>query len=181
MNRGILRLSLIVCGLMLLQQCVSVRDIKTNNAPGFSIANYKTFDFYQLDVSGEEIPGFQQRIDWIKEEIVKQLKAKGLTQSSDSPDLLVNIGIRVEEKIQTRETDIRTDAPRYMGQRNYSWQSQEIEVGRYKDGTIKVDLVDRAKNEMVWSGSAASVIEKKDEASRKNIAAGGERMFAKMN
>jgi hypothetical protein len=86
----------------------------------------------------------------------------------------------VEEKVQTRETTIR-DAPMYMGQRNYSWQSQEVPVGTYEEGTVTVDLVDRKKNERVWEGVASSVIVKKDEASQKNIADGAEKLFAKVN
>lgn len=166
--------------MLVLAGCSSVREIKTDQAPGFSIGKYKTFDFYQTDVTGETVPGFDTRVQWIKNEIAKQLTAKGLTQSSTDPDLLVNVGINIEEKIQTRETDIRTDGMRYTGQRNYSWQSQEVEVGRYKDGTIKVDLVDRASGQQVWQGTAASVLVKNDQSSKKNIAAGGEKMFAKM-
>ena len=38
--------------------------------------------------------------------------------------MLINIGIVVEEKIQTREMNLRTDPPMHIGQRNYKWESK---------------------------------------------------------
>lgn len=34
-------------------------------------------------------------------------------------------------------------------------------VGHYKDGSVKVDLVDRANNKLVWTGTAESVVPEK--------------------
>ena len=38
---------------------------------------------------------------------------------SDNPQLLINFGISVQEKVQTRETNIHMH---FMGQRNYHWK-----------------------------------------------------------
>ena len=45
-----------------------------------------------------------------------------------------------------------------MGQRNYHWESGEIVVREYDEGTVTLDFVDRAKNLMVWQGVAAGTI-----------------------
>ena len=45
-----------------------------------------------------------------------------------------------------------------MGQRNYHWESSEIVVREYEEGTVTLDFVDRAKNLMVWQGVAAGTI-----------------------
>jgi hypothetical protein len=88
---------------------------------------------------------------------------------ADNPDLHVNIGIVVAEKVQTRETNLATPGDRaaYMGQRNYHWESQEVEVGRYREGTVIVHLVDQAKSKLVWQGAAESVLPEK----QKNVPA----------
>lgn len=174
-----------VCGYLTLYLLISfgcspVKILKTDKADGFLLANYKSFDFVPVTFNGVESPSFNTRVAWLKEEIVKQLTQRGLQQSSADPDLLVNIGIVIEEKTQTRETTIR-DAPMYMGQRNYTWQSQEIPVGTYNEGTVTVELVDRVKNDMVWEGVASSVVQKKNEASKQNIAEGMEKLFAQIN
>lgn len=163
---------------ILLVSCSAVRILSTDADPSFSISNYKTFGFYRLDADTAVLAVYYKRIEWIKDEISKQLVAKGLTKS-DNPDLNVNIGIVVEEKVQTREPDIRTDM-HYMGQRNYTWSSTPIEVRRYKQGTITIELVDRSKNALMWNSVAQSVIEKKDETSKKNIEEATPKMFLKL-
>ena len=110
--------------------CSGVNVLNIDKADNFQISNYKTFNFYEIESGGDAIgPNSKQNLELLKASITKQLQAKGLTASSTDPDLLVNIGVVVLEKIQTRETTIR-DAPRYMGTRNYSWKSEEVEVGR---------------------------------------------------
>ncbi len=170
---------IIFLAILLIAGCSSVTIVSTNPKEGLSLANYKTFDFYQLNTEQDMTPTFRTRVDWIKSEIAKQLSSRGLQQTSENPDLLVNLGVVVEEKIQTRETTIQ-DAPRYMGQRNYSWQSQEVPVGEYQEGTVTVDLVDAKENTLAWQGVASSVIVKSDKSSQKNIADGIGRLFAEV-
>ena len=87
------------------------------------------------------------------------MKQRGYVQQTAQPDLLINIGLVVKEQVQTRQTDWRTDgAPRYMGQRNYTWKSEEIEVGRYREGTVTVHVVDAARKQMLWKGGAKGII-----------------------
>jgi hypothetical protein len=160
--------------------CSPVKIINTEPAAGFALSNYKTFDFFKTESSGDISPQFNERIELLKTEIGKQLVARGLHQGSEDADLLINIGVVVEEKIQTRETDFRTDA-RYMGQRNYSWKSEEVEVGRYREGTITLHLVDRIKNAMVWRGAANGIIPEKDAKVKETIAIGVEELVKKIN
>ena len=161
-----------------LVQCAPVRNVHSYNAPGFSLSNYKTFDFYTINLAGEPVHNFETRIEWIKQEVVHQLKSKGLSQSGDHPDLYVNIGVMIEEKIQTRQNEVRPDAMRYIGERSYSASTEE--VGRFKEGTITIHLVDRSANSLMWEGTASSVLVLQDEASHKNIIAGAQRMFSKL-
>jgi hypothetical protein len=169
--RPVLRLFI----LFMLVSCSAVKILSTNSDPSFSISNYKTFGFYRLDADTVVLSVYAKRIEWIKDEISKQLAAKGLTKS-DNPDLYVNIGIIIEEKVQTRDANIRTDM-HYMGQRNYTWSASPVEVSRYKEGTVTIELVDRSKNALMWNSVAQSVIEKKDETSKKNIAEATPKMF----
>jgi hypothetical protein len=168
---------IIVLFLGLSISCSPVKIVSTTPEE-FSLVNYKTFNFYEVNTQEDLTPTLRQRIEWLKNEISKQLSGRGLTQNSERPDLLVNLGIVIEEKVQTRETTLRDSPPMYVGQRNYTWQSQEVPVGTYKEGTLTVDLVDRENNERVWEGVASSVVVKNDESARKNIATGVEKLFA---
>ena len=145
-----------------------------------AIAQYQTYNFLEFDsqvlVDIERRP---ENVDYLKAAISRELEARGLAQADD-PDLHVNIGVVVKEEVQTRETNVREDM-RYLGQRNYTWQSQEVPVGTYNEGTVTIDLVDAAKNELVWEGKASSVILKNNKKMQKRIDSGVKKAFKKFS
>ena len=114
-----------------------------------------------------------------KQPFSRELETRGLSQS-DNPDLHVNIGVVVKEEVQTRETNVREDM-RYLGQRNYTWQVQEVPVGTYNEGTVTIDLVDAAKGELVWEGVASAVILKNNKKMQKRIDSGVKKAFKKFS
>lgn len=141
-------------------------------------SKFRTFDF--LDFNVQLLTDHKinpENVDYLKTAITKQLEAKGLSQGS-SPDLAINIGVVVEEETQTRETDIRE--MRYMGQRNYHWEVEEVVVGVYKVGTVSVELVDTKANKVVWEKSDSNVI-RKQKSVQKKIDKGVARIFKKFD
>lgn len=167
--------------LVMLFGCSGISIIGVDKADKFTISNYKTFDFFQIDASGDALSAHsKENLELIKAAITKELQAKGVTQSSTDPDLLVNIGVVVMEKIQTRETRIG-EYPTYMGTRNYSWERQDIEVGRYREGTVTVHLVEPEVKRMVWKGAAEGVLPNKQSNVPKMIDQGMKQLFAKVN
>lgn len=137
----------------------SYKILKSDKESGFRLTDYPTFGFYNIEAKGDTVSNtFEANLDVIKASIKRSLELKGLTEAQE-PSLKVNIGITVSERIQTRQTNFQNDGrPLYMGQRRYSWKSKEVEVGRYKDGTLLIDLVDSANNKMVWSGGGEGII-----------------------
>lgn len=170
-------LALVVMG------CGSVRVKGVQQAKDFTLAKYKTFGFYQVESSGDALgPNYTSNLELLKKAITKQFQAKGLTPASDNPDLLVNIGIVVSEEVQTRETSFSDPGDRvaYMGQRNYHWQSQEVVVGTYKQGSVTLDLVDRSTGNLVWQGTAESVLPEKEQKIPELIEKGMEELFTQL-
>jgi hypothetical protein len=163
--------------------CSSVRIKDIEKEDDFMLSNYKTFGFFQTDASGDALgPNYAANLELLKKSITRELEAKGLTTTSSDPDLLVNIGIVVSQEVQTRETDFSNPADRtaYMGQRNYSWKSQEVVVGTYKQGAVSIDLVDRAANRLVWQGTAESVVPEREKNVPPIIEEGMKRLFEKI-
>lgn len=157
----------------------STKIIKSEIAEGVNLSQFKTFDFYTLEASGDTISArFAQRSAMLKSAIADELTQKGYRQASGNADLMVNIGISVTEDVQTRQTDFRTDAPRYTGQRRYSWKSQEVEVGRYRTGTVDIHLVDARKNMMVWQKVAEGIIADSDKKLEAQVKEGMKKVFA---
>lgn len=168
--------------LIALGACSSVRVVKTEPSPNFALSNYRTFAFSDIESTGD-IPqsGFyRSQIDALKKSIESELKNKGLRRVDTQPDLMMNIGIAVDEKTQTRQTNIRTDPPFYIGQRRYTWRSQEVPVGQYRQGTIDIHLIDPKRNEMVWQGIVEGILPKKPEKLQKQIDEGMAKLFARL-
>lgn len=161
-----------------LTACSPSIQVNTEPAPGFRLSDYNTFAFYEVDASGEGLsPAYRTQVQYIQQEIAEQLEARGLAYSASQPDLLINLGIVVTEEVQTRETDVISDPPLYVGQRRYTWRSREVEVGRYREGTVSVHLVDNSRNELVWRGRAEAILASKQAKLHEQIAQGVEEMF----
>jgi len=163
--------------------CSSIKIQNINTSDAFSLSSYKTFTFYAVEQTGDAYgPNYLSNLHLLKESIAKQMNARGLSLSADNPDLLVNIGIVVTEEIQTRETNFANPGDRtaYMGQRNYSWSAKEVEVGRYREGTVTLHLVERLSNSLVWEGSAESVVPEKEKNVGALIEEAMEKLFEKI-
>mgnify|MGYP003575677809 CR=1 FL=1 len=161
--------------LILLSACNPATNIQSVPAPGFTLGTYRQYAFMEVNAEVEEMgPNYQGHVHFLKQELARQLEQRGLKQapSAEEADLLINIGIVVDKQVQTRETDIISDPPRYIGQRRYTWQSKEVEVGRYSVGTVSVHLVDPVQNEMVWQGTAERIISDNPEKLREQIEKG---------
>ncbi len=150
--------------------CTPVRIISTEAQEGISYQNYHTYNFMDLDVDLKNDSLSASNSDGIhllKTAISKEMEELGFSKS-DQPDLWVNIGIVVESKTQTRTTDIR-EAPIYIGQRRYHWESEEVVVGQYEVGTVSVDIVDAHRDEQVWEGVVAGTLSENEQKLQKRI------------
>lgn len=157
------KLTLLLCITLLFAHCTAVRVFNIEAAADAAPDRYKTFGFYEVKASGDTIPRtFDERLGILKKAIQAQMEKKGYRFVQANPDLLVNIGIVVKQEIQTRQTNWQNDGRfTYMGQRNYSWKSEDIEVGRYRDGTLTLHIIEAARHKMIWKGSLSGVVPEK--------------------
>jgi hypothetical protein len=122
---------------------------------------YRTFRFMESDLAPLASRAVStETIERIKTAVADELTRRGYRQTGGPADLMVNLGLAVQEKTQTRQTDIR-EAPLYIGQRRYSWQSQEVPVGKYQEGALSVDVVDEKNNQLLWEATVRSVLGKR--------------------
>lgn len=149
--------------------------------PGAKLSDYKTFDFYEVKTEGDVPSNYQLRAKQIQTSMTKYMEDLGLKRTSGNPDMLINLGLHITEKTQTREKDIRTDRNvQYVGQRNYSWNAGEVVVGYYHEGALTIDMVDRAKQKMMWQFVLEGIMSEKSEPSESNIKKGAELMSEKL-
>lgn len=165
--------------ILALAACSSSKVLNTEKADNADFSTYKTFDFYQVEARGDTISkDFNDRVVKLQDAIALKMQRLGYLLSKTNPDLFINIGIVVKEETQTRQTDFRTDAPRYAGQRRYSWKSEQVETGSYRAGTVTVHLVDAKQNKMVWKGAIQDIIPKKESRLDAAIKKGVDKLLA---
>jgi len=153
--------------------------VSYNKASKVDFKNYKTYQVYGLNVT--TIPEFEPKkesINFLIEEIGKQMAARGYQKVKENPDLILNIGIVITAEQKTRQTDIR-DAPRYMGQRNYHWESEEIVVQNYNEGTVILDVVESENNKLIWQAVSKGMITGSMDTNLSRITKAVKKMFNK--
>lgn len=173
--KQILFLISLVCSITVTAQTL----VSYNKADNVDFSNFKTFQVNNLDI--KNIPEFEPKKEGLIlliKEINKQMISRGYQNVNEDPDLLINIGVLITAEVQTRETDIR-DAPMYIGQRNYHWESEEVVVRKYTEGTVTLDMVNKADNEMIWQAVSSGILQKKREKNTKKIVKGVQKLFKK--
>lgn len=144
---------------------VNVRD--EVHVDDFVLGNYQTFDFRTGHIQIEKGISGSDDLNEIKNALKKQLLFRGITQNESDPDLLIDISGIIKEEVQTRETDIISDPPRYVGQRRYTWKVDTVETGRYLKGSFKITLHDPLLDKPVWSGVIEGVLPEREMKRRK--------------
>lgn len=137
--------------------CATGPKISSEADPEADFGSYRSFGFYAplaLEKEGYATPA----TDRIKAAARAQMESRGYVFSTEQPDLWVNLNAYLQEK--TDVTSIPTvDYNYYYSYRARSyfavpyWRDR-TEVHQYTEGTLNVDLVDRAKNRLVWEGIA---------------------------
>ncbi len=169
----------------LVASCASGPDIKSDYDHTVDFSQYKTYNFF--NPMGIENPNYSSIYGSIfRDAIGKEMESRGYTLS-DNPDLLINVSGRLQDK-----TKVTTTADPYMGGGYYGYRrgyydpwggygyGTTTHVSNYTEGTVNVDMVDRAAKRMVWEGVAVGRVDEKksSEERRQGIYAGIQEMFA---
>lgn len=143
--------------LLLLGACATGPLVRTDMDPDADFSRYRTYAFYQ-PLAMEESGYSTYLTDQIKASIRREMDARGYVYDEKAPDLRVNFQGVVREK-----TDVYT-IPRADIQYFYSYRANryvgvpvwydQTQVSQYREGTLTVDLVDAARNRLVWTGDA---------------------------
>jgi hypothetical protein len=138
--------------------CSSGPRIITNSAPDFSIANYRTFGFFQpLGTDRGNVRSLESK--QLIASTTRELEMAGLRRVDNNPDLLVNFVLATRETLQTRPSSsvgVHHGRGRYGTWGGYSMSMSTTEVVQRTEGTLGVDLVDVSRNQLVWEGAATA-------------------------
>lgn len=144
-----------------LAACETVPVIRTEMAPGANLSQYRTYDYFdKLSTDRRGYTTITTRS--VENAIDREMRARGFVRGPD-PDLKINFNIAKRDKVTSRP------GPGY-GFGFGGWRSSygygigyssHSDVETVTEGTLTLDLVDRAKNELVWTGSAVRTLDTK--------------------
>lgn len=158
------RLNLLMLGLGIMYSCSPTQVVvEKNQYQDFKMSKYSSFDFAQIDTPNDSLVPYEEVVRILKEKISLKLEERGIVQNSSNPDLRVNLGVVVVDKVQTRTSNVTTDPFTYAGERKYYWEKREIPVNSYRQGSLTVHFVNNSGNVLVWAGTISEVVPKKQE------------------
>jgi len=143
-----------------LAACASRPDIRTQSAPALDVLEYQTFGFVEHPATDK--PGYTTLTTrYLKEAVAREMIARGYSQS-DSPDLLVNFEVGSKDTIEgTSWPDIGVGWGRWS--RGWGWGGTlgHRDIRTVTEGSLTIDVVDQARKELVWSGTAQGRLTRK--------------------
>jgi len=143
-------------GLLTLSACESGPSIRSFEHREFNLSQYRTYGFHESALARSD-----RVSEFIRAAIGREMQSRGYRHASEVPDLLVNFHLQTEEK-----DTVSTSPASYFGWRGgYHWAANPVrddEITTYTAGTLNVDVVDRARHELVWEAVAVGMV--KDES-----------------
>ncbi len=158
--------AVLASALLALAACASSPNVRTVADPSLNLAQYRTFGF--AEPFGTDRQGYQTLVSsQLKASTRREMEARGFAYADSSPDLLINFGATLEDKMRVSQYAEPTMAvmPRgYYGYRRGYYQpwpqySERTEVTQYKEGTLTIDLVDAARKQLVWEGTVTKSLQ----------------------
>lgn len=147
-------LSVLVGGSMILGSgagCSSL-SVKTDYDRSVDFTRYETYDWRserpRSPRRSNQPPATRSLLDKrVQSAVDAELAAKGFRrQTGGQPDLVVTYHAGVEDRVQVTET---------LGRRGFV---RDVDVHHYKQGTLVLDFIDPARNELVWRGWGSGAV-----------------------
>jgi len=158
MFRKFSRFAMLAGAVVLLSSCASKPTIESDYDHTIDFSQYKTYGFFSP--MGIENPNYSSIFGSIfRDAISREMESRGYTMS-DNPDLMINVSGRLQDKTKVTTTSDPYMSGGYYGYRRGAYGTwggygygTTTHVSNYTEGTINVDMVDRAQKRMVWKVS----------------------------
>jgi len=155
--RFVLTLFIAVCSAALLTACTSSPKIFVNENPNAKFSEYRTYNY--LDTLGtDQRTGYSSILSkYLMNAMDREMTARGYKKTED-PELLVNFFVNTQEKIRTTSSPSMGGYYGYRGGYYGGYAGYDTTVTQYTEGTLSIDIVDSARDELLWEGRAEGKI-----------------------
>jgi hypothetical protein len=145
--------TIVVVGLALTPLVLGAQSIQTDWDRSFDFSTLKTYN-YVSQPRGRNDPLVINPMNErrIRVALDSQLTARGYARDSVNPDFLVAYHVATRSRLEVQD----------WGYGPGRWGNRRIDVDRYVEGTLIVDIVSAASKELVWRGFATGTIRPRD-------------------
>jgi hypothetical protein len=159
--------SLIFLTGMFLTGCASTPNTYSSAAPNVDFSSLKTYGFF--DQISTDKAGYQSlETNFLKVAVAQELDLRGLVYEPNNPDVEMNFYILTQEKVKSRS--VPTMGGGYYGYRGGFYDdfgygggvAYETRIDQYTEGTLTVDMIDPKTRKLLWEGTVAGRLTKKD-------------------
>jgi hypothetical protein len=150
---------------VLLAACAVRPEIRTQTAANANLAGYHTYAF--MPKPGTDKDGYKTlNTQSLERAVGREMAARGYAPAAaEQADLLINFNIKEKDKVEGDTGPV--------GGLGYGWgrhfgygyglgfDDYYNGITTVTEGSLMIDLVDRTRNEVVWSGTAVAQLTKK--------------------
>jgi hypothetical protein len=160
--RTLLPVTAVVAMLAALAACSSGPTIRADADPSANLASYKTFGFF--DHASTDKGNYRTILTTrLQDATRREMEKRGYQYAATDPQLKVNYNVNISNKTDVRSTPSASAG--YYGYRagmygTWGGYPQDVETVHYQEGTLSIDLVDAAKQQLVWQGVAQGRVSK---------------------
>jgi hypothetical protein len=155
--------------LLALGGCAVSPNVRTDFDRSADFSKYKTFAF--ASPLGTDRSGYQSLVSqYLKVAAQRQMEARGMRLDASAPQLLVNFNAELNEKMRVTTTPVPTVGVG-MGRGYYGYRAgmytawplyrDGTTVTQYTEGTLNIDVVDAAREQLVWEGLVTGSVTQK--------------------
>jgi len=156
--------ALLALGLFLVG-CASQPEVRTQTAANANLAGYRTYAF--MPKPGTDKDGYKTlETQSLERAVGREMLARGYAPAAaEQADLLINFNVKEKDKV---EGDVGPTAGfGYGWGRHYGYgygfgfDDYYNGITTVTEGSLMIDLIDRSRNEVVWSGTAVGELTRK--------------------
>lgn len=150
------RLAPLFVAIIFIQSCEISHRIYTVQEQDADFSQYRSFEFVEsLGPSGQSYTSIHEK--YLRIAIASELGKRGL-ELAEKPDLWVNFYVTEKDKYDTEyHSSLSLGYSGYVGSCAYfnsTAHNPDVCVSRYTESTLTIDVVDRARKQVVWQGVA---------------------------
>ncbi len=140
-----------------LAACSSAPRVQVQRAPHAEFDRYRTFTFYRPLGTDRQEGASTILSQTLKEATRAELESRGYTYVPDHADLEVNFFLETRQVLGTSQRP-QIGISYGVFHRHYGvWSGYDTtELHQYTEGTLHVDVIDAAADQLVWEASAVS-------------------------